>query len=84
MRTGSSQVTLFFCIASAILHNFPSEARQDACEGYRCLRRLQRKDSDELDEESNNKQDICELAKYMQHNRLFLISKVICYIGMSK
>ena len=63
MRTGSSQVTLFFCIASAILHNFPTEARQDACEGYRCLRRLQRKDSDELDEESNNKQDICELAK---------------------
>ena len=81
MRTGSSQVILFFCIASAILYNFPTEARQDACEGYRCLRRLQRKDSDELDEESNNNQYICELAKL---NRLFLISKVICYIGMSK
>ena len=68
----SSQVKLFFWIANAISYHFAVEARQDACEGYKCLRKLQRKDSDELDEESNNKQDICQLEKLNRAKQIIL------------
>ena len=40
----------FVCIAIVIVFPVPSNARANECEGYKCLRKLEKRDINELDE----------------------------------
>ena len=45
-----SYLKLFLCMATVNIFPLQSEASANACDGYKCLRKLEKRDTDELDE----------------------------------
>ena len=50
MLVCTSYLKLLLCIATVIIFPLLSEANANACDGYKCLRKLEKRDTDELDE----------------------------------
>jgi len=56
MLVCTSYLKLLLCIATVIIFPLLSEANANACDGYKCLRKLEKRDTDELDEICRNNQ----------------------------
>ena len=50
MLVCTSYLKLLLCLATVIILPVLLEASANACEGYKCLRKLEKRDTDELDE----------------------------------